>query len=150
MTVVRLADGGLFIHSPVSLDGALRAAVDALGPVTAIVAPRGELEQVLFAARLLENEVVFFHPGTRTTICADAVFNLATHPSRWTRLVARLLGNRGPGATWVERFLVRDRKAARAQVDRMLPWDIERIVLAHGAIVERGGREVLRRAYAWL
>ena len=39
MTVVRLASGGLFVHSPVALDAPLRAAVEALGPVTAIVAP---------------------------------------------------------------------------------------------------------------
>jgi hypothetical protein len=57
---------------------------------------------------------------------ADAIFNLATRPSRWTRVVARLLGNRAPGATWVERILIRDRAAAREQVDRMLRWDIGR------------------------
>jgi hypothetical protein len=39
MTVVRLAGGGLFVHSPVALDPATRRAVDALGPVRAVVAP---------------------------------------------------------------------------------------------------------------
>jgi hypothetical protein len=39
MTVIRLADGGLFLHSPVRLDTELRADLDALGPVRAIVAP---------------------------------------------------------------------------------------------------------------
>lgn len=39
MTVVRLPDGGLFVHSPVALDPPTRDAIDALGPVTAIVAP---------------------------------------------------------------------------------------------------------------
>lgn len=39
MTVVRLNGGGLFVHSPVALDDTLRATVDALGPVTAIIAP---------------------------------------------------------------------------------------------------------------
>jgi hypothetical protein len=39
MTVVRLESGGLFVHSPIALDGATREAVDALGPVVAIVAP---------------------------------------------------------------------------------------------------------------
>jgi hypothetical protein len=197
MTVVRLADGGLFVHSPVALDDATRAAVDAIGPVKAIVAPsrfhhlsvgewmraypaaiacacptlerkrrdlawhrvlgdepeadwRGEIDQVFFGARPLENEVVFFHRRSRTLICADAVFNLATHPSRLTRTVALLMGQRKPGATLFERVLIRDRAAARAQVDRMLAWRPERIVLAHGDIIETGGEEILRRAYAWL
>lgn len=197
MTVVRLADGRLFVHSPIALDAEVRRAVDALGPVKAVVAPslfhhlyvgewmraypdalvcacpglerkrpdlawsrvlgdepepewRGELDQVFFAARSLENEVVFFHRASGTLLCADAIFNLGTHPSRYTRIVARLLGARKPGATWVERILIRDRAAARAQVDRMLAWNADRIVLAHGAVVPSGGREVLRRAYAWL
>src|SRR5262249_10964304 len=39
MTVVRLRSGGLFVHSPVALDTHTRETVDALGPVTALVAP---------------------------------------------------------------------------------------------------------------
>jgi hypothetical protein len=197
MTVVRLAGGGLFVHSPVSGGGGTREAVAALGPVKAIVAPsrfhhlyvqewmqafpdaivcccpglaqkrrdlawsrvlgdtpepewRGEIDQVLFGARSLEDEVVFFHRPSRTLICADAIFNLSHHPSRFTRFVAFLMGNRAPGATLFERFLIRDRAAAREQVGRMLAWNAERIVLAHGALIESGGSEVLRRAYAWL
>jgi len=39
MTVVRLPDGGLFLHSPVRLDGATRQALAAIGPVRCVVAP---------------------------------------------------------------------------------------------------------------
>jgi hypothetical protein len=39
MTVVRLPERGLWIHSPVRIDAAARAAVDALGPVRFLVAP---------------------------------------------------------------------------------------------------------------
>jgi hypothetical protein len=39
MTIVRLADGDLFLHSPVPLDAEIRAALDEIGPVRAIVAP---------------------------------------------------------------------------------------------------------------
>lgn len=111
---------------------------------------QGDLEQVFFGARSLENEVVFFHTATRTLICADMVFNLAHHSSWFTRLVAFLFGNWKPGATLLERFLIRDRTAAREQIARMLAWNPERIILAHGDIVEHNGCEVLRRAYSWL
>jgi glyoxylase-like metal-dependent hydrolase (beta-lactamase superfamily II) len=197
MTVIRLAGGNLFVHSPVALAPGTREAVDALGAVRAIVAPsrfhhlyvgdwmraypeaivcacpglerkrrdiawdrvlddeaepewQGEIDQVCFTARPLENEVVFFHRASRTLVCADALFALASHESRLTRLVARLLGNTHPGSTWVERILIRDRMGARAQVDRMLAWKPERIVLAHGDPVYEDGEAVLRRAYAWL
>jgi hypothetical protein len=39
MTVVRLGDGGLFLHSPAPLTAQLRATLDDLGPVRFIVAP---------------------------------------------------------------------------------------------------------------
>ena len=94
--------------------------------------------------------MVFFHRASRTLICADAIFNLGTHPSRLTRVMAVLMGSRKPGATLLERIMIRDRGAAREQIDRMLAWNPDRIVLAHGDLIETGGAEVLRRAYAWL
>lgn len=39
MTVARLADGRVWVHSPIALDAALRAEVDALGPVAELIAP---------------------------------------------------------------------------------------------------------------
>lgn len=39
MTVLRLADGGLFIHSPTALSPALRTGIEKLGPPRWIVAP---------------------------------------------------------------------------------------------------------------
>lgn len=196
MNVVRLGDGGLFVHSPVALDDATRRAVDALGEVRAVVAPSvfhhlyvaqwmaaypralfaacpglewkrpdlafscvlgdvphaiwsNDLEQVYFSARR-ENEVVFFHRKSRTMICCDALLNLGKHRSLRTRLSARLMGNTEPGFGWPERFMIRNRTLARRQVDRILEWPIEHILLAHGDVITTDGREVVRRAYAWL
>ncbi|MBL6936644.1 MAG: DUF4336 domain-containing protein [Alphaproteobacteria bacterium] len=39
MAVMRLADGGLFVWSPIQLTGALKAAVDALGPIRHVIEP---------------------------------------------------------------------------------------------------------------
>lgn len=196
MTIVRLADGGLFVNSPVGLDDETRRAVDALGPVRAVMAPsvfhhlsvgqwmtaypnavfgacpglewkrpdlaftcvvadephevwRNDLEQVYFSARR-ENEVVFFHRASKTMICCDSLLNLSGHPKASTRFVARLMGNRAPGVGWVEPLMVRDRRLARRQVDRILAWDIDKISLAHGPVVQGDGREVVCQAYAWL
>jgi len=196
MTIVRLSDGGLFVHCPVALDEETRRAVDALGPVRALVAAslyhhlyvgqwmkaypdavacpcpglaqkradlawgpelgdrpldvwRDDVDQAPFTARF-EREVVFFHRKTRTMICADAVLNLEDHPSRATRAVALLMGNVGPARGWLERFAVRDWSVGRAQLRRILEWDVERIGLAHGAPVRAGGREAIREGYAWL
>ncbi len=196
MTVVRMSDGGLFVHSPVGLDDACRREIDALGPVRAVVAPslfhhlyvgewmraypdavygacpglewkrpdlafthviadephrawERDLEQVYFSARR-ENEVVFFHRASRTMICCDALLNLSKHDHLSTRVVAQLMRNTAPGLGWMERFMVRDRAVARRQVERILAWDIDGIVLSHGDPVRSDGREIVRRAYAWL
>lgn len=196
MTVIRLTDGGLFVHSPVALDDDTRRAVDALGEVRAVVAPslfhhlsvgqwmraypkaifaacpglewkrpdlaftcvladeplpawESDIEQVYFSSRR-ENEVVFFHRKSRTMVCSDALLNLSTHRSLVTRAVAAFARNTAPGFGWPERLMVRDRRVARRQVDRILAWDIDKIVLAHGDLVERDGRETVRRAYAWV
>jgi hypothetical protein len=196
MTVVRLSDGGLFVHSPVALDARTRQQVDALGPVRAIVAPSifhhlhvgawlaaypdaviaacpglewkrpdlaftavlgdqphsawaRDLDQVYFSARR-ENEVVFYLARHKTLICADALLNLATHPSRSTRLIAKLMGNVAPGVGYLERIMIRDRRVARRQVDRILAWDFDKAVLAHGAPLEHGAHDATRHAYTWL
>lgn len=197
MTVVRLPSGGLFVHSPIALDTEVREAVDALGPVTAIVAPclfhhlfvgewaqaypaasvsacpgldakrkdvawsrvlndepagewKGSLEQAFFGALPVSNEVVFFHRKSKTLISSDLIFNLASHGSSVTRALAFMLGHKKPGPTLIERMLLKDRAAARQQIDRMLAWDAERLVLAHGDLVLEGGTSALREGYRWL
>ncbi|CAE7400250.1 unnamed protein product, partial [Symbiodinium necroappetens] len=49
MAVVRLPDGGLWVHSPVELDEELREALEQLGPVRHIVSPN--FEHVKWAAQ---------------------------------------------------------------------------------------------------
>lgn len=196
MTIVRLSDGGLFVHCPVALDEATRREVDALGPVRAVVASSlyhhlyvgewmkaypvasfspcpglekkradlgwshvlgdapidayaADVDQAALTSRF-EHEVVFFHRKTRTLICADALIHLSTHPSWRTRAAAFLVGNNGPGKGYLERIAVRDRALCRRQIDRIMDWDIDGVVLAHGAVLQHGGKDALREAYAWL
>lgn len=196
MTIAALDGGGLFVHCPVALDEATKAAVDALGEVRAVVAPslfhhlyvgqwmqaypkavfsacpgleqkrsdlqwtsvlnheahsewKSTIDQAEFTARF-EHEVVFLHRASRTMICADALLNLSKHPSLVTRAAAKLMLNNAPGKGWLEYFAVTDWRLGRTQVDRILRWDFDRILLAHGAVVDRDGREVMREAYRWL
>jgi hypothetical protein len=90
MTVVRLVDGSLFVHSPVALDAELRAAVDALGPVAAIVAPN--LFHHLYVA-----EWARAYPGASVSACpgldrkrADIAWSRVlddTPPSEWASCI---------------------------------------------------------------
>jgi hypothetical protein len=48
------------------------------------------------------------------------------------------------------RLLIRDRAAARASLDDVWRWDFDRVVVAHGDVLETGGRVHMRRAFAFL
>lgn len=105
-----------------------------------------------FSARR-ENEVVFFHRASRTMVCADALLNLSTHASPVAaRARSRASRNSSPGAGWPERLMVRDRRVARRQIDRILrrgtSW--HRAGAQHAHTVLGDGRETVRRAYAWV
>jgi hypothetical protein len=48
------------------------------------------------------------------------------------------------------RLLYRNRKAARACIDRLLEWPFERVVIAHGDLILRDAHESIARGMAWL
>jgi len=198
MTVIRLADGGIFLHSPTPADGATRAAVDTLGPVRCIVAPNdvhhlhvgawkaaypdalllgapglenkrrdlrfdailggtphasyaASLDHVLLGGAPYMNEIAFFHRASRTLLLTDAAFHPTPASTRgaliWTKLTTVRDGF-GPNA--LVRWFIRDRRAMRASLDRVLAWDFDRVTVTHGEVLESGGRAALARAYAWL
>jgi len=110
-----------------------------------------EVEQVFFRGRPYENEVVFFHRASRTLLLCDLAFNIGPHspaPTRWLMKLIRSYGDLGPST--IDPWLIRDRAAARQSLERILAWDFDRVVVAHGDVLERGGHEALRQGYAWL
>lgn len=111
----------------------------------------GALDQhVVRGAPRLE-EVVFLHRPSRALLLTDLAFHLRHSESRFTRIAMRLNGGYGRfGTTRMLRSTFRDRRAVRTSLDHVLGWDFDRVVLAHGEVLERGGREALREAYAWL
>ncbi len=199
MTVIRLVDGSLFVHSPVHLDDDLRAALDGIGPVRQVVAPnrfhhlyvadysgnypearlyaapgletkrhdihfdeilsdeapkawRGQIDQFVFRGFSPLNETVFFHRASRTVVFTDLVFNLTRSDSAWTRVLMNLDGAfGGPAVARTFKLLMRMRKRAVTEsIAQILEWDFDRMILAHGDIIERGAKSVLRDTYSFL
>ncbi|HET8542082.1 MAG TPA: DUF4336 domain-containing protein [Anaeromyxobacter sp.] len=119
------------------------------------VAPRawaGELAQCLLLGAPRFNEIAFLHRGSGTLVLADALFGWGREHPPLTRLTARIFG---AYERWARPHnpifgtIVRP-DALRESIQRVLAWDFDRVVISHGRIVERGGREVLRDAYAFL
>jgi hypothetical protein len=86
MTVIQLADGSLWLHSPIQIDDALRAELDALGPVRCIVAPNKTHH--LFAKKCLAmypQATLFGAPGLsdKRADLAPLTTLTATAPPQW-------------------------------------------------------------------
>ena len=113
-----------------------------------------DLDQLIFRGSRLLEEVVFFHRRTRTVILADLIENF--EPGRLGRVhgwLARLAGVADPdGKTPVDlRMTFWGRKrVARAALARMLAWEPEKVILAHGRSYEADGMGELQRAFRWL
>lgn len=198
MTVMRLADESLLLHSPIALDAGVRRELDALGAVRYAVAPnrvhhlyagkvaeaypgtrlwiapgletkrpdlryvailgdeapaewRGQVDQVFFRGRPYENEVVFCHRRSRTLIICDLAFNFGPSAALSTRILMSLIRSYGSfGPTKLDPLLIRDRSASRASLEGILALDFDRVIVAHGDVLEHGGRTALRDGYAWL
>ena len=112
---------------------------------------QGALEQVFLGGCPFVNEVAFFHRPSATLIATDLAFNIGASCPAVTRFAYRLGGTYGRlSPTLLERVMVRDRPRFRDSLERILEWRFGRVVVAHGDVLEGGGREALRRGYRWL
>jgi hypothetical protein len=125
-------------------------------PLTPIPAPgaapwSGDLDHFRLEGLPKLDEHAFFHRKTRTLILTDFVFHFQDARRFLLRLYLRLAGAIGkPVQTAILRSMIKDRAAARTTVDQLLAWDFDRVIVAHRDILERGGKQALRDATAWL
>ena len=111
------------------------------------------IDQVLVRGSFAMTEVVFFHRASRTAIFADLIENFPRDWFKgWRGVAARLDGIVAPhpGAPREWRLSFTDRRAARAALERILRWPIERVLIAHGESASINGAAFVRRAFAWL
>jgi hypothetical protein len=112
---------------------------------------RGEIEQHLFRGAPPLNEVVFFHPATRTLVLTDLAFNISINAAKRSPLFYWLWDVRHFGPHRFVRLRgIRDRPAAGASVERILRWNFDRIIVSHGDVLESGGYEQFASAFAFL
>jgi hypothetical protein len=196
MTVIRLADG-LVLHSPVEIDDATRAEIEALGEVRGIIAPStvhhlfvasaqrafpgartfgiagldrkrkdlqfdeligdelcaawaDEMDQVVIGNRVMR-EVDFFHRASRTLVLVDLVENFRDETPGTNvalRALIRVMGMWGrPRPAPELRWGPNDDAATRAALERLLAWDFDRAVIAHGEILDHDPKAAIREAW---
>jgi glyoxylase-like metal-dependent hydrolase (beta-lactamase superfamily II) len=113
---------------------------------------RDDVDQTTFDGVRRLTEIEFLHRASRTLITGDICFNIGAEWPLLTRLWAhgpRLRPRLYPPPAF-RAVGIRDRRAARASIERILDWDFDRILPGHGNMVASGGKERLRTAFAWL
>lgn len=185
MTILRLPDQSLLLHSPIAMDQATIDAIHQLGTVRYIVAPT--LLHHLFVADAMKhfssaqllgvrglaekrmdlsftgvlgddslkrfsdtltvqpidgmpsmNECVFFHHPSKTLIVTDLLFNVVQSPYFSTRMLLTLASG-VYGRCAVSRLVkwsIKDRAAAGPALKQIIAWAPERLIMAHGEVLE--------------
>lgn len=121
------------------------------GVLDTVGEPFGE-EVLVYPLRCfsLTRELVLLHRPSRTLLVTDLFFNLpATTPALTKAVLWAVGGYPGCRVTLFERLGMR-RDLAREDIGYLLGLDFDRVIMAHGDVVETGGREVLRQTFAWL
>jgi hypothetical protein len=99
----------------------------------------------------LMSEVAMLHRPSRTLLLVDLIENIGDQTAgiNWMlRACWRLLGMWNVAVPAPEyRFGWRNRAEARAALEQIAGWDFERIVLAHGELIEQNAKATARRAW---
>lgn len=199
MSVVRIGDSSIMLHSPSEIDNETKKFIGNLGEVTSIVAPGNyhylhvdsaqkafpdaetwicpgierkkhdlrfnwfladsapsawdeQMEQVLIRGTRFMREVAFYHRASRTLILVDLIENFDDNTPGtnlmlkfWMKYVFGMWGRPMPGPEY--RLGWGNTDAVRECMERILEWDFERVIMAHGELIEQNAREIVKRAW---
>lgn len=115
-----------------------------------------DIDQAWFRGSFAMDEIVFLHRPSSTVIIADLVQTfsdrfLRDHWGVW-RFLARVDGLTEDKACapfeWRLSFI--NRAPARAARDKMLGWNCQRVIVAHGEWIRSHGNAQLMKSFKWL
>jgi hypothetical protein len=112
-----------------------------------------DFDQLAFKGSALIEEVLFFHRASRTVILDDLI---QIHPvvkgQPLRNALFRLEGVASPrGGVGLDiRLSFANRHVARRSLHKLLSWDFERLIIAHGVCIEKDAKAFVERAFEWL
>lgn len=94
------------------------------------------------------DEWVFFHVASRTLILTDTAFCFDESFPWVTQLVTRVGGGyKSLSPSLLERLATTEKDRVKASAEQVLRWDFDRVIMAHGNIVEQDGKQQFKRGY---
>jgi hypothetical protein len=115
-----------------------------------------DIDQAWFRGSFAMDEIVFFHRPSATVMVADLIQTFSDQFLRqhwgWWRLLARLDGLTQDQACapreWRLSFI--NRAPARRARDKVLSWNCQRVIVAHGVWQRAEGNAFLAKSFRWL
>ena len=112
-----------------------------------------DFDQLAFKGNPFIEEVLFFHKQSRTVILDDLI---QLHPivkgKPFLNTLFRLEGVTEPhGGVGLDiRLSFTNRNLARRSLEKLLSWDFDKLIIAHGACIEKDAKPFVERAFRWL
>ena len=114
---------------------------------------QAEMEQILVRGNRFIWELAFFHRASKTLILTDLVENIGDETEGtnwvlkfWWKAVMHMWDTPKPAPEYQLGW--KDKAAAKRSLERILAWDFERVIIAHGENLEQDAKEAVRRAWA--
>lgn len=110
------------------------------------------LDQVLVRGNKLIWEVAFYHRASKTLLLVDLIENFTDSTPNvnwvlklWWKVVFHMWDNPKPAPEYQMGW--KDKDAARKSLRKILAWDFDRIIMAHGDLIETHAKERAREAW---
>jgi hypothetical protein len=120
---------------------------------TPVQAWEGDLEQLPFKGSPLIEEVLFLHKDSHTVIMGDLIQNhivMKNHPI--SNAILKLEGVISPlgGVALDLKLAFTHRNIARNSLKKLLSWDFDKLIIAHGGCIEKDAKLYVERSFRWL
>jgi hypothetical protein len=112
-----------------------------------------DFEQLAFMGNRYFSEVLFFHKKSHTVILDDLIMvNRKVKGKPLTNTIFRLGGVLYPngGVARDIRITFTKRDLARQSLERLLSWDFDKLIIAHGDCIEADAKSFVEEKLRWL
>lgn len=105
---------------------------------------QGQLQTRRISPTHIADEMVFFHPGSKTLIVTDLFQYSMGELSLGSKLFAVLTGTlRKPAISRLFKIMIKDKQEFRASLDLILQWDFERVLMPHNCNIETNAKAAI-------
>jgi hypothetical protein len=110
-----------------------------------------DIDQLVFRGNVFLDEVEFFHKPSRTLMVTDFIQNYPSVDGDIFGNFAKAVGGVLNGGVPRDiRWSFSDRGNGRESLAKLLSWDFDKVIVAHGECVEDGAKAFVDAAFRWL